>query len=114
MAQKKYCPVCGKATEYANGVAPTTCGGCKKPFAAAFKVDAPAVTTPKKFTKKAISRQVDESEDEDENEEFYGEIVNLKKFEVEINIPKRMSVAQLAKGENFFNLGQNLGPSSID
>lgn len=121
MSQKKYCPTCGKPNEYINGIAPVLCAGCKTSFASAFEVEVTLPKIPKpvaKKTKQAKAKVVEEEEDEDfsdEDEEFTGEIVVPRKFEVEINIPKRLSIREIAEGKqvNGFNLG-GLPPSSFD
>ncbi len=116
MSQKKYCPACGKPNDYINGVAPITCKSCHKAFAAAFKVEvtAPKITKSftKKPTKKVIAQEIEDEEDEDA--EFYGEIIVPRKFEVEINVPKRMTIGGLAEGGQVPGISTELGSSSFE
>ena len=71
---KKYCPVCGNATEYTSSE-PDKCGGCGKSFSAAFKVP----TTIKKSKRRQIIEE-DEYEDDDEQSEV--ELPNIKKLSI--------------------------------
>lgn len=70
---KKYCPVCGNATEYTSSE-PDKCDGCGKSFSAAFKV--PTI-------KKSKRRQIIE-EDDDEEDDFESdvELPNIKKLSI--------------------------------
>ena len=111
MSQKKYCPKCGKPNEYINGITPVLCASCKTSFSAAFEVEVPlpklTKTAPKKVSKQTKANLENESEEEfEDDEEFFGEIIVPRKFEVEINMPKRLTIKEMSEGKqaNGFNL----------
>lgn len=104
MAQSKYCPSCGSKNDYIEGVAPLTCKSCKKPLStAAFK---PAQD---RIVKKApIVRAREEVSSDEENTEAYYETPSLAKLEVNVSVPKRLTVADLRNGAEIAALDTNL------
>lgn len=99
MSQKKYCGHCGNPNSYINGVPPKFCEACNKSFASAFKVPEPAAE-PVRPKKKIMARKIEDTEEieGEDDEEFYGEVIVPRKFEYEINIPKKITIANLAEG----------------
>ncbi len=105
MAQNKYCPKCGKPTAFVDGVTPKFCGSCGCEFAAAFKVEpvphvpAPVIRPAKK--KKYIEVDADEDDEDEDGDEYYSHppIVVPRKFEFEINLPKKVNIGDVRRGE---------------
>lgn len=124
MSQKKYCPKCGKANEYIDGVAPKVCKSCKAEFAAAFKVELPPVNpTARVPKKKTIARKIEieaaeEGDDSDDSyylDDDHPEIIVPRKFEYDLNLPKRITIRDVANGENIAGgVNPNLGSSNIE
>ncbi len=130
MSQKKYCPFCGKANEYINGIVPTKCGGCSKEFASAFKVEVEDVVIrrpKKKAPVQKIEIEVEDDEDYEEEEEYEEEdevqetrasrkrrIAPIK-FEYQVTVPKKLNVGDLKRGEQIQSgFNPNLGSSSFE
>jgi ribosomal protein L37AE/L43A len=109
MAQSRYCPNCGSKNDYIEGVAPLNCKSCKKPLsAAAFK---PAQD---KIVKKApIVRAREESSEDDEYIESCYETPFLSRLEVNVSVPKRLTVAELRNGAEIAALDSNITPSNL-
>lgn len=95
MPLKKYCPSCGKATEYTS-VAPKLCCQCGTNFTQAFG----NVTAPK-LAKKVIARKIEEYEEEDDDN-FEDEDVKEKNdfsgFEADVEIEGNSGVNKTTFG----------------
>ena len=106
MAQSRYCPHCGSRNDYVQGIAPIKCKSCSKPLSAtAFQapVSAKKLAVP---VKAKYYRQ--DSEEIEVEEDTYFETPSLARLEVTVNVPKRLTIAQLQNGAEIASLDKNI------
>lgn len=105
MAQSKYCPHCGSRNDYIQGIAPTKCKSCSKPLSAA-AFQAPA--SHKKLAVPIKARYYKEDSEDVVEEEIYFETPSLARLEVTVNVPKRLTIAQLQNGAEMVSLDKTI------
>jgi len=106
MPQMKYCPSCGKANHYIDGVAPPKCSGCNKPLSAQFKK---AVTAEERPLKKKVQASYEDGDES--NEDYYFETPQITRFEANVVVAKRLNLRDISQGQSPESFGDGSIPN---